>query len=77
MMHEWGFGYGYLFGPLGMLIIAALVIIPFWKICERAGYPGIVALLIVIPLVNLIFLYWLASADWPSQKSPPAGAQGQ
>ena len=28
-------------GPLGVLIIAALLVWPFWCICEKAGYPGI------------------------------------
>jgi hypothetical protein len=65
MMHEWGFGYGFYLGPLWMLIIAALIVLPFWRICEKAGYPGILALLIFIPFVNLVFLYWFAFADWP------------
>ena len=63
MMHEWGFTYQV--GPLGMLIIAALIVLPFWRICTKAGYPGILALLVFIPVVNLIFLYWFAFADWP------------
>jgi hypothetical protein len=66
MMHEWWFSYGYGVGPVGMLLIAGLVVWPFWRICTKAGFPGITALLILIPLVNLIFLYWLAFADWPS-----------
>ena len=68
MMHEWGFAYGFGVGPLGMLIIAALLVWPFWRICEKAGYPGLMALLVFIPVVNLIFLYWFAFSDWPSLK---------
>ena len=63
MMHEWGFTYN--FGPLGMLVIAALIVLPFWRICQKAGYPGIMALFLFVPIVNLIFLYWFAFADWP------------
>jgi hypothetical protein len=70
MMHEWGFTYGFGIGPLGMLIIAAIVVWPFWRICDRAGHPGILALLVFIPVVNLIFLYWLAFSDWPSLRKP-------
>lgn len=73
MMHEWGFGYGFAFGPIGMLVLAVLLVIPFWRICERAGFPGIAALLIIVPLINLIFLYWLAFAEWPSHRSAPPG----
>lgn len=73
MMHEWGYGYGFVFGPIGMLVFALLVVIPFWRICERAGYPGITALLILVPLVNLVFLYWLAFAEWPSRRAMSQG----
>ena len=61
-------------GPLGMLVIAALIVIPVWRICEKAGFSGMLALLIFVPLVNIIFLYWLAFTKWPSQK--PAGVNG-
>jgi hypothetical protein len=47
-----------------MLIIAALIVLPFWRICQKAGYPGILALLVFVPLVSLIFLYWFAFSDW-------------
>jgi hypothetical protein len=66
MMHEWWFSHGYGIGPLGALIVAILLLLPVWRICEKAGYPGIVALLVLIPGVNLVFLYWLAFSDWPS-----------
>jgi hypothetical protein len=66
MMHEWWFSYGFGIGPFGALIIAIVALVPFWRICEKAGYPGIVALLVFIPGVNLVFLYWLAFSDWPS-----------
>jgi len=64
MMHEWGFAWG--IGPLGMLVFAALVVWPFWRICEKAGFAGVLSMLVFIPLVNLFFLYWFAFADWPS-----------
>lgn len=66
MMHEWGFAYGFNIGPLGMILIGALIVWPFWRICNKAGFPGILALLVFIPLVNLFFLYWFAFTDWPS-----------
>jgi energy-converting hydrogenase Eha subunit B len=68
MMHEWGISYGFGLGPLGMLVLAALLVWPFWRICEKAGYPGLMALLVFVPIVNLIFLYWFAFADWPNLK---------
>ena len=73
-MHEWGYAYSTGVGPIGMLIIAALVAWPFWKICVKAGYPGITALLIFVPILNVIFIYWLAFSDWPSLRKTSGAA---
>ncbi|HTC14912.1 MAG TPA: hypothetical protein VK695_03825 [Steroidobacteraceae bacterium] len=53
-------------GPLG-LIGAILVIIPFWRILPRLGYNSWMSLLLVIPLVNIIFLYIVAFSGTPTQ----------
>jgi hypothetical protein len=68
MMHDWGYVGGFPMGPFAMLIVAALIVVPFWRICERLGIPGVTALLVVVPVVNLVFLYWLAFAEWPDRK---------
>ncbi|HZX23339.1 MAG TPA: hypothetical protein VFF18_07380 [Woeseiaceae bacterium] len=62
-------------GYLMMLVWAAIVVIPFWRICQKAGYPGALGLLMVVPLVNIVFLYYLAFATWPAHKgeAPTAG----
>lgn len=57
------------FGLVWMILLAVVVLIPFWRICSRAGYPGVISLLILVPLANLVFLYFLAFADWPSLKN--------
>lgn len=53
---------------LGMIIMASVVIIPIWRICQRTGYPGWVSILILVPLVNLGLLYFIAFSDWPADK---------
>ena len=63
----WGFGW-----PL----MAAIAVIPFWRICTRVGHSPWLSLLILIPLVNLIFLYILAFGEWPALRgtaAPPGG----
>jgi hypothetical protein len=55
-------------GPF-WLIGAIVVIIPFWRICQRVGYSPWLSLLMALPLVNLIFIYILAFSNWPSQKA--------
>lgn len=49
-----------------MLVMAVIVVIPFWRICGKAGYSGWLSLLILIPVVNLLLLYFLAFSEWPS-----------
>ncbi|MDI9245126.1 hypothetical protein [Marinobacter sp. CHS3-4] len=53
---------------LWMLVIAVLMVIPAWRICQRVGYPGVMGLLILVPLLNLGLLYFLAFSDWPANK---------
>ena len=53
---------------LWMLVIAIAVVIPAWRICRRTGYPGWLGLLTVIPVANLVLLYFIAFADWPADK---------
>lgn len=52
----WGFGW----------IAAIIAIIPFWKICTRVGISPWVSLLWLVPVVGLIFVYYLAFTDWPA-----------
>lgn len=51
-----------------MLVVAVLVVVPFWRICQKAGFPGALSLLALIPLVNLGFLYLLAFTRWPIEE---------
>ncbi|HKK05288.1 MAG TPA: hypothetical protein VKA50_05500 [Gammaproteobacteria bacterium] len=49
-----------------LIIYAVIIVLPFWKITAKAGYSGWLSLLMIIPLVNLIYIYFLAFASWPS-----------
>ena len=51
---------------LFMLIWVLVVVVPFWKITGKAGYPGWLSLLVIIPLVNVVYIYFLAFSKWPS-----------
>ena len=62
-------------GPIELLIIfcvGALIgvftILPFWKIYTKAGFPGPMAFLMLIPLVSTIMLFVLAFSEWPALK---------
>jgi len=51
---------------LWMLALASVVVIPVWRICQRTGYPGWMGILILIPVVNIFFLYFMAFSEWPA-----------
>jgi hypothetical protein len=49
------------------LIFAAIIITPFWKIYSKAGFSKWLSLLMIVPLVNLVVLYFVAFARWSSR----------
>lgn len=63
------FGIGLVFIFIFALVITALVITCFWQILKKAGYPGPLSLLILVPglgqLAALIIIIMLAFGKWP------------
>jgi hypothetical protein len=57
------------FGPLMMLLFAALIILPFCLIFKKAGYSQWLGLLMILPIINLVLLYFLAFSTWPNDKA--------
>jgi len=51
-----------MFAAIGALI----TVIPFWKICTKAGFPGPLALLMLVPIASVILLFYIAFAEWPA-----------
>jgi hypothetical protein len=51
------------FGFFGALI-SIVVLIPWFFIFKKAGFSPLLALLMFIPLVNIIMMYFLAFARW-------------
>lgn len=54
---------------LWQLLIIVAIIAPFWRIFSKAGYSPWLSLLLVLPLVNLVMLYFLAFSAWPALRS--------
>jgi len=54
------------FGPVMWLIFIVLVIVPFWFIFQKAGYSKWLSILMVVPIVNIIMLFFLAFSTWPA-----------
>jgi hypothetical protein len=45
-----------------------LIILPFWFIFSKAGHSRWLSLLMVVPMVNIVMLYFLAFSTWPNQR---------
>jgi len=52
------------FLPLVIIIGSLIVVIPYWMIFKKAGFPPFLGILMVVPIVNLVLLYVLAFSDW-------------
>jgi peptidoglycan/LPS O-acetylase OafA/YrhL len=50
--------------PILMIVGLAIIILPFWFICKKAGFSPWLSLLNIVPFGTLILIYVLAFADW-------------
>lgn len=57
-------------GSWMMLVASLLVIVPMWRICAKAGYSGWLSLLLLVPIANLLLLYFLGFSEWPIERRP-------
>lgn len=52
----------------GIIIAMALIIVPLWRICTRAGFNGALSLLAAIPWLGVIIVGAIISfAEWPTK----------
>jgi len=51
-----------------ILIMAGVMVLPFWKIFSKAGFSGALSLLMLVPLLNVIMIFFLAFGQWPALK---------
>jgi hypothetical protein len=50
--------------PLIMLIVLAIIIVPTWFVCKKAGFSPWLSLLVIVPLGGMVLLYVLAFSEW-------------
>lgn len=58
-----------IFHWLILLIWLGVFVYPLWRIVSKAGFPGALALLAFVPILNLIMLWVFAFVEWPAQKA--------
>jgi len=61
------------FGPMAViafigLAIVAFVIFMWWRIFSKAGYPGWLSLLFLVPFAKIILYCVLAFSEWPVER---------
>ncbi|MDR7132820.1 hypothetical protein J2X06_000019 [Lysobacter niastensis] len=52
-------------------VIALTFLVPLWRIVSKAGFPGPLSLLALVPLVNVVLLWVFAFARWPVERDAP------
>lgn len=61
---------------IGYVVVVALLMIPCWFICKKAGFSKWLSLLCIVPsLGTLVLLYVLAFAEWNVVPVPQAAWQ--
>lgn len=48
--------------------VAVLLVYLWWRVFTKAGYPGPLALLTLVPMGRIVMLAILAFTDWPALK---------
>ena len=59
--------------PIFIVVGLAIVILPFWFICKKAGFSPWLSLLHIVPLGGLVLYYVLAFSDWKVAPLPQVG----
>lgn len=50
--------------PVDLIVLAIMILPPFWTIFKKAGFSPWLSLLIFLPLINIIVLYIVAFSKW-------------
>jgi hypothetical protein len=45
-------------------IFSIVVVIPFWQIFKKAGFNPYLSIFVVVPILNLLTLYYIAFSNW-------------
>jgi hypothetical protein len=50
-----------------VLLMALILIWPAARICRKAGFSPLLGVLAVVPIANIVLLWFVALADWPAR----------
>jgi hypothetical protein len=46
-----------------LLVGGIIIILPLWKVFSKAGYPGALSVGMILPVVNVVLLYFLGFSE--------------
>lgn len=49
-----------------LVIFASLAVWPFWRITQRTGNPPVMSFMVLVPGLNILFIFYLALGRWPA-----------
>ena len=52
-----------------VIFMIAIFLVPAWRIATKAGYPGALSLLTLIPVVNIVIIWVFAFVKWPVERA--------
>jgi hypothetical protein len=58
-----------------LILLPALLVWPCWRICTKAGLPGALGLVSLIPGGLLVLLFVWAMVDWPALRKTGVGLE--
>ena len=53
------------------VLFAVLFVWPAWRVCSKAGFPGALSLIVVVPGGIIVLLFVLALVPWPALQGMP------
>jgi hypothetical protein len=53
---------------LMLIAVGVALVVPFWKIFPRAGWPPALALVMAVSPINIVLLWILAFKRWPGDR---------
>jgi hypothetical protein len=56
---------------IAILVMSLAVVWPAGRICRRLGFSPWLGVLAVLPLANLLLLWFVALAEWPRAENGP------
>ena len=53
------------------VVAAAIVAWPAGLVCKRVGFSPLLGILAILPILNLVLLWYVALSDWPNLPRTP------